>query len=141
MSEDAEIRRIIYDVAEAVRARKVDAFLAHCAPEIAIFDLVPPLTHRGESAVRRSWAIGLGQFDGRARYDIEHLTITVADNVAFSHSLNVLGGTLTSGTQIRSRVRTTFGFRRVGGAWKIVHQHVSAPLDLTTGRAMLDLKA
>jgi ketosteroid isomerase-like protein len=141
MSDDAEIRRIIYDVAEAVRTRKVDAFLAHCAPEVAIFDMVPPLTHRGESAVRRSWAIGLGQFDGRAHYEIEHLTITMADNVAFSHSLNVLGGTLTSGMQLRSRVRTTFGFRRLGTAWKIVHQHVSAPLDTATGKALLDLKS
>jgi hypothetical protein len=30
--------------------------------------------------------------------------------------------------------------RKIDGQWKVVHEHVSVPFDMETGKAMLDLK-
>jgi ketosteroid isomerase-like protein len=36
-------------------------------------------------------------------------------------------------------MRSTFALRRLQGGWKIVHQHVSVPFDMATGKALLEL--
>ena len=48
-------------------------------------------------------------------------------DVAFSCSLNRLGGKLHSGDEFEIWVRVTMGFRKVNGAWKIAHAHTSVP--------------
>jgi ketosteroid isomerase-like protein len=37
-------------------------------------------------------------------------------------------------------VRATFCFRKVGGEWLIVHDQVSVPFDLRSGRGVADLE-
>jgi ketosteroid isomerase-like protein len=37
-------------------------------------------------------------------------------------------------------IRATSGLRKVNSNWLIVQDHVSAPVDLDTGKAALDLK-
>lgn len=37
-------------------------------------------------------------------------------------------------------VRATLGYRRIDGAWRIVHDHESVPFDPGTGRALIDLE-
>jgi ketosteroid isomerase-like protein len=36
--------------------------------------------------------------------------------------------------------RATARFRRIGGSWRIAHDHVSLPLDVDNGKALLDLQ-
>ena len=64
-----------------------------------------------------------------------------SEDVAFAHSLNRLSGTLTGGTTATGFwVRATTCFRKVNGHWLIAHDHVSMPLDLTTGTPLLNLE-
>jgi ketosteroid isomerase-like protein len=37
-------------------------------------------------------------------------------------------------------VRWTTGWRKVDGAWRIVHDQISAPVDFETGKALLNLQ-
>jgi ketosteroid isomerase-like protein len=37
-------------------------------------------------------------------------------------------------------VRWTACWRKIGGQWLLVHDHVSVPVDLQAGKAVLDLK-
>jgi ketosteroid isomerase-like protein len=93
--EDA-IRGVIDAITDAVRARDVDAMLAHCAPELATFDMVPPLKHEGAEAIRRLWAKTLPSFEPPLQYDVHQLEIAVGGDVAFSRSLNRFGGSTKS---------------------------------------------
>ena len=60
--------------------------------------------------------------------------------MAFAHSLNRLSGTLKNGNRSGFWVRATFCFRKIDGDWLVAHDHVSVPLDVETGRAVLDLE-
>lgn len=62
-ADEAAISVVIGAITNAVRANNVDAMLSHCAHDIAVFDLVPPLKHQGAEAVRRLWATTLARFD------------------------------------------------------------------------------
>lgn len=61
-AEEAAVRAVIDATTNAVRAKDVDAMLAHCAPDLVTFDIVPPLEHEGADAIRRLWAQTLAAF-------------------------------------------------------------------------------
>ena len=68
------------------------------------------------------------------------VSITAGDDVAFSHCLHRVKGTLKNGQQTDWWLRWTAGYRKTNGKWLIVHEQVSVPIDLKSGKAMLDLK-
>ncbi len=134
------IRAVIDAMMKAVRTNDVEAFLRHCAPDIVVFDMLAPLQQKGWEALRRSWGIALQGFEGPIEYEIDHLDIAMSGDIAMSRSLAHFGGTTKEGTRVANHLRSTLGFRKIGGEWKLVHQHVSVPFDMTSGRALLNLE-
>jgi len=103
------------------------------------FDLEPPLQHVGAEAKRKNWSNAFSTYQRPLGYDIRDLAITVGDDVAFGHGLIRVSGTMTNGTRTEGWLRSTTCFRKIDGTWLIVHDQVSAPLDLGSGRALLSL--
>jgi ketosteroid isomerase-like protein len=140
-ADEAAVRRVLEDITQAVRERDVDGLLAHCAGDIVNFDMVPPLEHNGVRAMRRLWAMTLGGFQVPLQYEMRDVYISVSGDVGFVRSLNRFGGTLVdSGKVDVSWIRSTLGLRKIEGTWKVVHEHVSVPFDMDTGRALLELQ-
>jgi ketosteroid isomerase-like protein len=110
------------------------------APDIVSYDLVPPMQHVGIAAYRRPWEATFASFEGPIGYEVSDLHITAADEVAFSHSLNRMSGTTKNGQTISMWVRWTACFRKLDGSWLITHEQVSVPIDMDSGRALLDLE-
>jgi ketosteroid isomerase-like protein len=71
---------------------------------------------------------------------VQELDIAVDGDVAFARCLNRFGGTKMDGKRVLNWLRSTFGLRKIDGRWKVVHEHVSVPFDMETGKAMLELK-
>jgi SnoaL-like domain len=88
----------------------------------------------------RPWEETFASFEGQIGYAVSDLHITAADEVAFSHSLNRMSGTATSGEAISMWVRWTACFRKLDGRWLITHEQVSVPIDMDSGNAPLDLE-
>lgn len=108
--------------------------------DVVSFDIEPPLQHVGAAAKRKNWERVFAAYE-RPNYEIRDLTIVVRDDLALAHSLNRLSGTLKGGTTTAGFwVRATMCFRKVNGHWFVAHDHASAPLDPTTGAALLDLE-
>ena len=68
-------------------------------------------------------------FQGEIGYEVRDLHVTAGEEVAFSHSLNRLHGTTAEGKRTEMWFRETLCFRKIDGAWKIVHEHASMPFD------------
>jgi len=137
--EEAAVRETIEAIASAVRRKDVDAVLALRSSEIRFYGLVPPLQHVGTDAVREVWKSALDAFEGPVEYEVHRLDVAVGDDIAFSRSLNHFGGTQKNGERVISWLCTTLGFGKTEGVWKLLHQHVSVPFDMETGKALLDL--
>jgi len=139
-SDEADIRERIDKLVEAIRAMDLEGVMSMYAPDIVSFDIVPPLQHVGAEAKWKNWEEAFTVFQRPLGYEIRDLTIIVGDEVAFGYSLNRLSGTLKNGNRSGFWVRATFCFRKIGGNWLIAHDHVSVPLDVESGRALLDLE-
>src|ERR1051326_2117965 len=96
-NDEAEIKRAIEGLVEALRAKDIDGVMSIYAPELVSFDIVPPLQYVGADAYRKHWQEGLSSLPGPIDYEITDLSITVGDDVAFTHSFNRLSGTMNNG--------------------------------------------
>jgi uncharacterized protein (TIGR02246 family) len=139
-TDEADIRKRIDKLAEAIRAMDLEGVMSIYAPDIVSFDIVPPLQHVGAEAKRKNWVDAFATYQHPLGYEIRDLTITVGDDVAFGHSLNRISGTLKNGNRTDFWLRSTTCFRKIDGNWLIAHDQVSVPLDLESGRALLNLK-
>jgi len=138
--DEADIRQRIDKLAEAIRAMDLERVMSIYAPDIVSFDIVPPLQHVAAEAKRKNWVDAFAIYQRPLGYEIRDLTITVGDDVAFGHSLNRISGTLKNGNRTDFWLRSTTCFRKINGNWLIVHDQVSVPLDLESGRALLNLE-
>ncbi|MDD5577715.1 MAG: SgcJ/EcaC family oxidoreductase [Methylobacter sp.] len=139
--DEASIRELIDNWANAFQAKDINKLMAHYAPEIVVFDIQPPLEYRGTDAYRKNWEEWLPSFQGLIEYEIRDLSITTGDDVAFSHSLNRITGTKTNGEHTDGWLRVTVCYRKIDGKWLITHEHISVPLYMDgSGRAATDLE-
>ncbi|MEU4680379.1 nuclear transport factor 2 family protein [Micromonospora sp. NPDC023737] len=138
--DEAGIRRQIETVVERVTAKDVEGLKQLYAPDVVSFDIEPPLRHVGTAAKLAAWTRVFEFFD-RLAYEVRDLTLVVGDDVAFGYGYARTSGTLRNGTATDGMwVRITYCFQRIDGDWLITHDHVSVPLDIASGKGVVDLQ-
>jgi ketosteroid isomerase-like protein len=142
-SDESQIQELRDNLTNSLRAKDADAAVSHYAAETVMFILAPPLQYKtGENAPgKQGMKEWFDTFDGALGYEVRELAITTSGDVAFCHSLNHMTGTKTNGENVDLWLRETLGLCRMGGAWKITHQHESVPFYMDgSNRAAVDLK-
>jgi ketosteroid isomerase-like protein len=115
--DEAAIRDVRRAITEAVRSR--DLTRSQCSTDRATFGDAPPLRHTDAEAIRHLLTRTLASFDPPVEYDLEEVSITAAGDVALNWCLTHFGG-----ARRVDRLRSTFGFRKVGDRWRLVHEHI-----------------
>ncbi|MEU9743348.1 nuclear transport factor 2 family protein [Micromonospora chersina] len=139
-ADEAAIRQQIDKIIEGLRDKDLDSLRQRYTAKVVSFDVEPPLQHVGVDAKLRNWANVFAVFETVA-YEVRDLTLTVGEDVAFGHAFGRLSGTLKDGTATNGMwVRITYGFQKTGDTWLIAHDQVSVPLDIRTGKGMVDLQ-
>jgi len=135
-----EIRAAIENWAEAVNARDVKRIMAHYAPDVVAFDAIAALQFKGVEAYGKHWKTCLAMCAGPTTFEVHEPAITANGGLAFVHYLCLCSGTNDKGETQGGWTRATVCLRRIGGRWRIVHEHFSAPFDPASGKALFDLK-
>lgn len=139
-NEEVAIRELLDHCIRALHDKDIEGLMSIYAPGVVSFDIVPPLQYKGAEAFRKVWEEVFTVYQGPIDYEMHDLNITVGDDVAFTHSLNRISGTLNNGQQTNLWLRWTACFRKSNGKWLIVHHQNSVPADLEHGKAVLDLE-
>jgi ketosteroid isomerase-like protein len=129
-------------VAAGIEAKNADAVMANYLPgdTLVVFDLIPPRQYTGNDAYKKDWA---GVFAGCAdspKMEISDLDVTTDGKLAFSHSIQHFSCTDAKGNKMDMTMRASDDYKKAKGKWVIVHEHLSAPIDLATGKADLTSK-
>jgi len=139
-NSEGDIRELIDRFADAFRAKDVDGIMSFFAPEIVSFDILPPLAAVGTNRFVKHWEEFFESHEGPIHVEFPDISIAAGEDVAFSYCVHRIKGTLKNGLQTDWWLRWTACYRKTNGKWLIVHEHVSVPADLGTGKALLDLK-
>jgi len=136
---EEDLRNVVRERVDAVHAKDPAPLAARQAPDIVIFDVLPPLHARGSGAVEAKTRAWFDAYAGDIGYEVQDLRVTASDDVGFCPFLYHVSGTLVSGEDVDMWVRATLGCRRIDGEWLITHDHESVPFDAQTGQALVDL--
>lgn len=138
--DEAELRRTIDKAVEGLRAKDLEALEQLYTTDVVSFDVEPPLQHVGIAAKLENWSRVFLFFE-TVTYEVRDLTFTVGEDVAFGHAFARLSGTLKNGAATSGMwVRVTYGMRKIDDTWLIAHDQVSVPLDIASGRGVVDLE-
>jgi len=128
--DESQIRQLIERWARAVHEGDMAGVLADHASDIVMFDVPPPHDGvRGIDAYRVTWPSFFAWQRSGAVFEIVELDVTAGTDIAFAHALlrcNTPEGLALSPD---SRLRLTFGLRRLDGRWVITHEHHSFAID------------
>ncbi len=140
--DEADIRKIIADRSKALYAKNADLLFADNAVDFFSFDLDPPLQHKGNAPnARRNAEAWFATWKGPISREDRDLHVVANGDVAFATSLAHMTGTKAEGYDVSLWFRTTTGFRKENGKWKIVHAHSSVPFAMDGSfKACVDLK-
>src|SRR5579859_1910657 len=141
-NNEAAIRQLLDRWAKAFHAKDLNGIMSIYEPGQALvaYDVVPPLQYTGFEAYKKDYQEFLDQFQGAIDVEYRDLNIVAGDTVAFSRGLERMSGTLKNGQKFDAWVRFTECYRKINGHWLAVHDHISVPVDLDSGKAVLDLK-
>lgn len=134
-----EIRGLMDTWLTAVRAANVDAIMAVYAPDVIAYDAIGKLQFEGAEAYGAHWKACMEMCQGMI-FEPREPTIIANGDVGFSYALIKCGGQDNEGKEMTSWMRMTTGYRKLGGQWKIVHEHFSMPFDMESGKMMADLQ-
>jgi len=135
-NDKSDIEALENHFAAAVEAKDLDGIMKGYAPgqAIFVFDVVPPRQYVGWDAYRKDWQGFISGFKGPIKFTISDLSVSTDGTIGYSHSIQHIVGTDTKGKPTDLTLRLTDVYRKMGGKWKIVQEHVSVPVDLVTGK-------
>lgn len=124
--DQADILALIETIHRAHHNKDAAGIVAPYASDAAIFDLAPPLSHRGmDLQQKKAW---LDTWEGPLERESRDFEITVSGDFAFCHGFYRLSGTpKAAGRPISFWMRATVCLQRQSGGWRIVHEHESVP--------------
>ena len=139
--EEAEIRKSLDALVQAIRSKDIDALMQHYAPEVIVFDIRPPHRIKGVRDYQKNFEAWFASVDGPIDYEVVELDIKAEAELALCHSLSHVRSKRTNGEIADYWVRVTSGLRKSGGRWIIAHEHVSMPINLQTMTAHANFSA
>ncbi len=141
-SDEAKIRALENKFAAAFVAKDVNAIMSVYLPSetLFVFDVVPRRQYVGAKAYRKDWEDYLATLKGPVQFQISDLSVAADGYLGWGHSIQHVSGTDTKGQPVDLTVRVTDVYRKIKGNWLIVHEHVSVPVDLDTGKPDLSSK-
>lgn len=138
---EAGVRQWLDSFTKAFEARDLNATMALYSPEVVAYDVVPPLQYVGGDAYRKDWDTFYSGFKGPLHLELRDVHILASGNLAVVEALEQVSGTQASNGQPTTMwIRATTALRKVNGHWLDVHDHVSVPVDMDSGKAMMDMK-
>ena len=136
-SKDAQdIFALEESFAAAVNAKDLNAIMKIYAPgpELLVYDLITPRQYMGFDAYKKDWQDTLAMMGKDLKFDIDDVSVTADGKLAWSHSIQHITWTGADGKPGELTVRVTDCYRKINGAWLIVLEHVSVPIDMASGK-------
>ena len=124
----------------AINAKDINGIMAYYTPDnsLLVFDAIHPRQYVGAPAYRKDWEGFLAVYPGAVHAEVTDWKTEAERNLAYGHGIFRSTGPGKDGKLLDLTVRVTDVYRKINGKWLVVHEHVSWPVDLATGKADLN---
>jgi len=133
------IRRLHDEWFDASAAKDLDRSMAPIAASVVSYEHSSPLQFDDIALIREECRRGFELAGADFRWTVPEMNVVVDGDLAVTWGLNRMSDQRPDGTEDVTWSRGTRVFQRSGGRWLMIHQHVSFPIDPTTGLAATEL--
>jgi len=135
-ADEARIRALEARFVAAFSAEDLDGIMNCYVPDesLFVFDVIPPRQYVGAAAYRKDWEGFLKSFAGPVKVELTDLAVSTDGTIGYGHSAQHVQGKDAKGNPIEMVVRVSDVYRKIGGKWLIVQEHVSVPVDSETNK-------
>ena len=133
------IRRLHDEWFDASAAKDLERSMAPIASNIVSYEHSSPLQFVDIAQIREECRRGFERAGDDFRWTVPDLNVVVDGDLAVAWGLNRMADRHPDGSEDVTWSRGTRVFRRTGDRWLMIHQHVSFPVDPTTGLAATGL--
>lgn len=140
VAAEQEVRAVHQDWFDGTAAKDLDRLMSHIADDVVSYEHDAPLQYAGIDGVREVCRRGLEASAGPVAWDVPDMKVVARKDIAVAWGLNRVRATQPDGTIAEYWSRGTRLFQKSGGAWLMIHQHLSFPYEPETGAARTDLQ-
>lgn len=143
LSDFQSVQDVLNNYKEAVFARDVERFLASYAEDARVFDCWGPWERVGIADLRTmatDWFAGLAAEDVKVKVELDNAILSQSDTIASVHCEAVFAAyeNKPGGQKLRQiKNRFTFSLKKDVNGWRITHKHSSLPVNIETGKAII----
>jgi ketosteroid isomerase-like protein len=129
-------------LAAAIEAKDINGIMSFYVPgeSLRVFDLLPPRQYIGATEHRKNWERFLTRYPSTIHAEVSDWKTETAGDLAVGYGIFRINGPDKDGKPLDVTVRLTDIFRKINGKWLVIHEHVSCPIDVATGKADLSSK-
>jgi uncharacterized protein (TIGR02246 family) len=123
----------------AVRGKDVDAFMRLYDQKVRVFDMWGVWSYEGAAAWRKMIETWFGSLGSESvKVSMDDVQATAGQELAMVSAIVTYASVSAKGEELRAmQNRLTWVLKPEGGAWKIVHEHTSAPVGFDDAKAVL----
>ena len=130
-----EVLLIIQSWDQALLGKQVDHLVQQCADDVSMFDVSSQLD--GVAQYKSEWEKFSPYFNDQMKISRRDVRLYAADDLAVMHCHSKVENPILKGKLEMPWCRTTLCLQKKAGAWLVVHQHISMPVDMMTGQAIV----
>ncbi len=119
----------------AVVGQEIENLVGKCANNVSMFDVSSQLD--GVDAYKTEWAKFSPYFNENMQIVRRDMKIYASDELAVLHCHSKVENSLLKDKLQMPWCRTTLCLQKKEGQWLVVHQHISMPIDMATGKAIV----
>lgn len=139
LQAEQAIRSLYDEWFDASAAKDLDRSMAPIAASIVSYEHSSPLQFDDVALIREECRRGFERAGDDFRWSVPELNVVVDGDLAVTWGLNRMADRLPDGSEVVTWSRGTRVFERSGDRWLMIHQHVSFPIDPTSGLAATEL--
>lgn len=119
---------------QAVIDQSVDEIISKCADRVSLFDISSQLT--GIVGYRKAWDKFSPYFHEEMQIIRRDMTLYISENLAVLHCYSKVDAADAKNSRM-PWCRTTMCLQKKEEHWLLVHQHISMPVNVNNGQAIL----
>jgi uncharacterized protein (TIGR02246 family) len=126
-ADEAEIRDLIEGWSKGVRDQDRAEIRNDHDTDILMFDVPPPFRIRGIDEYMDTWETFFSSSEKPVRFNFTDVEVTAGGDVAFATAVGHCVNIDKEGQREPLDFRLTMGLLKIGGRWRITHEHHSLP--------------
>lgn len=120
---------------QALMGTNIEDLLQQCAPNISMFDV--SMQMNGIKEYKTEWEKFSPYFMDGMQISRRDMKLYASDTLAVLHCHSKVEHRALKGQLQMPWCRTTLCLKKVQDHWQVIHQHISMPVDMVTGKAIV----